>query len=151
MQNLSEEEKKVVENFKSFIEQKEKEQETLYENEEFYRDDIEQNELFLKMLHSILNLIKKQSKEIEHIKNLNEHQSKDMTKAVNYTFEQNKELEIKDKMIDSMAKEINKAYFEQNDFEKWFEKMLGVQKKMDYGYVVDVIKYHFRKKVEEKC
>ncbi len=145
---MSEEEKKVVENFKSFIEQKEKEQETLYENEEFYKDDIEQNELFLKMLHSILNLIEKQSKEIEHLKNLNEHQSKDMTKAVNYTFEQNKELEIKDKMIDEMAKEINKAHFEQNDFEKWFEKMLGVQKKMDYGYVVDVIKYHFRKKVE---
>ena len=49
-------------------------------------------------LEIILNLIKKQSKEIEHLKNLNEHQSKDLTKAVNYTFELNKEIEIKDKI-----------------------------------------------------
>lgn len=48
---------KAVESFKNFIKSKENEQKTLYENEEFYKDDIEQNELFLKMLHSVLNLI----------------------------------------------------------------------------------------------
>lgn len=62
---MTEEEKKVIENFSNFIKSKEKEQEFLYENEEYYKDDIEQNELFLKMLRSVLNLINKQQKEIE--------------------------------------------------------------------------------------
>ena len=101
---MSEEEKKAIENFKSFIKEKDREQEILYQNEEYYKDDIEQNELFLKMLHSIENLIEKQNKEIEQLKNLNKHQSKDITKAVDYTFELNKELEIKDKMIEEMTK-----------------------------------------------
>ena len=48
---MSEEEKKAIENFKSFIKEKDREQEILYQNEEYYKDDIEQNELFLKMLH----------------------------------------------------------------------------------------------------
>lgn len=56
---------KAVESFKNFIKSKESEQNTLYENEEFYRDDIEQNELFLKMLHTVLNLIQTQQAEIE--------------------------------------------------------------------------------------
>ncbi len=58
-------EKKEVENFKNFIKSKEKEQDILYENEEFYKDDIEQNELFLKMLKSVLNIIKNQEVELE--------------------------------------------------------------------------------------
>lgn len=47
-----------------------------------------------------------------------------------------------------MAKKINQAYFDENDFQIWFDKMLGVQKKPDYGYVVDIIKQYFRKKAE---
>lgn len=56
---------KAVESFKNFIKSKENEQNTLYENEEFYRDGIEQNELFLEMLHTVLNLIQTQQEEIE--------------------------------------------------------------------------------------
>ncbi len=58
---------KAVEGFKNFIKSKESEQNTLYENEEFYRDDIEQNELFLKMLHTVLNLIQTQQEEINKV------------------------------------------------------------------------------------
>lgn len=50
-----------------------------------------------------LNLIEKQRAEIERLNNLNNHQSKEIVKAVDYTFELNAELEKKDKIIDEMA------------------------------------------------
>ena len=63
--------------------------------------------------------------------------------------EKDKEIEKKDKIIDEMAKKLNQAYFDENKFEIWFEKMMGVQEKMDYGYVVPLIKQYFERK--EKC
>ena len=60
---MTEEAKKAVENFKNYIKDLENKQECLYNNEEFYKDDIEQNELFLKMLHAVLNLIQKLQEE----------------------------------------------------------------------------------------
>ena len=47
-----------------------------------------------------------------------------------------------------MAKKLNQAYFDEDKFCIWFEKMMGVQQKMDYGYVVDLIKQYFERKVE---
>lgn len=53
------------------------------------------------------------------------------------------QLQKKDKMIDLMARKLNQAYFDEDKFCTWFEKMMGVQQKMDYGYVVDLIKQYF--------
>ncbi len=58
--------------------------------------------MFSNDLDTVLNLTEKQNKKIENLENLNKHQSKDIKKAVDYTFELNKELEIKDKMIDEL-------------------------------------------------
>ena len=59
-----------------------------------------------KKADTVLSLIKEQQgqwEEIEGLKNINKNQSKDIKKAVDYTFELNKELERKDKQIDLMA------------------------------------------------
>ena len=44
---------------------------------------------------------------INKIENMNEFQSKDIEKAVDYTFELNKEIEIKDQIIDLMSEMLN--------------------------------------------
>lgn len=62
---------------------------------------------------------------------------------------QNLEINKKDKIIDLMAKKLNQAYFDEDKFELWFERMMGVQEKMDYGYVVDLIKQYYERKVED--
>lgn len=60
------------------------------------------------------------------------------------------EIEKKDKQIDLMAKRLNQAYFDEDKFCKWFEKIMGVQQRMDYGYVVDLIKQYFAGLVEKE-
>lgn len=52
-----EEYKKAITNFKNYIKTIENRQEYLYNNEDFYREEIEQNELFLKMLHGVSSYI----------------------------------------------------------------------------------------------
>lgn len=47
--------------------------------------------------------------DVDFLLNRIEHQSKEITKAVNYTFELNKEIEIKDKMIEEMSKYIEES------------------------------------------
>lgn len=59
-------------------------------------------------------------------------------------------LKQKDKQIDLMAKRLNQAYFDEDKFCKWFEKIMGVQQRMDYGYVVDLIKQYFAGLVEKE-
>ena len=64
-------------------------------------------------LDTVLSLIKEQQgqwEEIEGLKNINKNQSKDIKKAVDYTFELNKELERKDKQIDLMAELVYKRF-----------------------------------------
>ena len=58
-------------------------------------------------------------------------------------------LNEKDKIIEEMAEKLNQAYFDEDKFCIWFEKMMGVQQKMDYGYVVDLIKQYFENKAKE--
>lgn len=43
---------------------------------------------------------------IKQLENMNEFQSKNIKEAVDYTFELNKEIELKDKIIDLMAEKI---------------------------------------------
>lgn len=60
------------------------------------------------------------------------------------------ELKKKEKTIKNMAKKLNQAYFEEDKFCQWFEKeVVQVQKKEDYGYVADLIKEYFERKVEK--
>ena len=59
-------------------------------------------------IDTVLSLIKEQKEEIDGLKNINKNQSKDIKKAVDYTFELNKQLKQKDKQIDLMAKYIDK-------------------------------------------
>lgn len=56
----------------------------------------------------------------------------------------------KDKIIEAMAEKLNQAFFDEDKFCIWFEKMMGVQQKMDYGYVVPLIIQHFERKVREE-
>ena len=53
------------------------------------------------------------------------------------------------KIIDLMAKKINEAYFEQDDFELWFDKIIGVQEEMEYEYLVPIVKQYFQNKAKE--
>ena len=87
---------------------------------------------------NIMELIK-QDKEIKKIK--------DKEVLVKRYFKKCDLIKQKDKQIDLMAKKINQAYFDEDKFCVWFEKMMGVQQKMDYGYVVDLIKQYFERKV----
>lgn len=112
---MTEEEAKIIENFKKFIKFKEDENDYLYESEEFYKDDIEQNELLLKMLRAVLNIIQKLQEENKnykrmlaeiHAQSLNNSISKkkkheEQLEALNKGWEI--ELEKKDKIIDLMA------------------------------------------------
>lgn len=61
-------------------------------------------------IDTVLSLIKENQKEIEGLKNINRNQSKDIKKAVDYTFELNKELDKKDKQIDLMAELVYKRF-----------------------------------------
>lgn len=95
---LSEEEK-AIQFYKRFIEVEEQELEWMYkEDEEYYRDSIEQKELLIKGWRNILNLITKLQKENE-----------DLKKAINVVEKEKgqwiEENEEKDKQIELMIEE----------------------------------------------
>ena len=50
-------------------------------------------------------VIKKDNR-IKQLENMNKFQSKDIKEAVDYTFELNKEIELKDKIIDLMSEQL---------------------------------------------
>lgn len=83
-----------------------------------------------------------------HIEQLKTLQG-DIETVLSMLQEQQKENKKKDKIIEKMAEKLNQAYFDEDKFCIWFEKMMGVQQKMDYGYVVDLIKQYFENKVKE--
>ena len=95
---MTEKEKEAIEQLKSWREFiiKNKEKVNKASDIEFY-------------LRIALNLIQRQQEEIDNLKKQNTHQSKEIKKAVDYTFELNKENEKKDKIIDAMAEEIDKT------------------------------------------
>ena len=68
---LSDEERK-IETLKKYINSQEQKMNDYYKiDEEFYKDEIEQLEFSIKLLRYILNLIEKQQKEIEELKEKN--------------------------------------------------------------------------------
>lgn len=86
---------------------------------------------------------------IEHLKNLNEHQSKEITKAVNYTFELNKEIEIKDKMIYKLAKSF---LYNNKEFTRKKMSEIGVDNylKLSEEKKIEMVIEYFREKVENE-
>ena len=150
---LSEEEK-VIQFYKRFIEAEEQELEWMYrEDEEYYRDSIEQKELLIKGWRNILNLITKLQKENEELKSDNLEKARilevfdDRKYRKKYLEERRKEEpnllypdgdEIykryyeQKKQIDLMAEELVEAHeyfysefdnFTKDDFIEHFEKL----------------------------
>lgn len=95
-----------------------------------------------KAIETVLNLIQEQEKEIEASRQITTEMNNDVKKLII-------ECKKKNKIINLMAKKLNQAYFDEDKFCIWFEKMMGVQQKMDYGYVVDLIKQYFETKVKK--
>ncbi len=52
------------------------------------------------------NKVREKDNRIKQLENMNKFQSKDIKEAVDYTFELNKEIELKDKIIDLIANHI---------------------------------------------
>lgn len=102
------------------------------------------NYILATAIEEVLNLIKSQQKKIEHLENINKHQSKDIKKAVDYTFELNEELEKKDKIIDEMSMYFGSGLSMCEDCEKCFES------EDIYKCCQECIKQYFEKKVEGK-
>lgn len=57
-----------MESFNRYIQSIESEQNTLYDNEDYYKDDIEQNELTLLMLRKVIKIVDKQAEIIKNLK-----------------------------------------------------------------------------------
>lgn len=98
--NYSEEEIKAIENLEQYIKE-----------DEIYNGNRENLSDFDKFcighcadIKIVLGLLEKQQEEIENLKNINNLQSKDITKTVNYIFKLKTELEKKDKIIDVILK-----------------------------------------------
>lgn len=69
-------------------------------------------------INTMLQVIERQNteiqdkdKKIEHIKNLNKHQSKEIAKTVDYTFELNKEIEKNENIIKNVYREANNILY----------------------------------------
>lgn len=57
-----------MESFNKYIQSIESEQNTLYDNEDYHKDDIEQNELTLLMLRKVVKIVNKQTEIIKNLK-----------------------------------------------------------------------------------
>lgn len=122
---MNEEEKKAIKSMKRFVECKQ-----------------DMTAVTASEMKTVLNLLEKKDKKIEDWKMEYNHWCQ-------LAIDRKKELENKNKIIDLMAKKLNQAYFEGDNFETWFDKIMGVQEKMDYGYVVPLIKQYFERKIEK--
>ena len=107
------------------------------------KDKINKVDELIGIQETVLNLIQEQEKEIEASRQITTEMNNDVKKLII-------ECKKKNKIINLMAKKLNQAYFDEDKFCIWFEKMMGVQQKMDYGYVVDLIKQYFERKVEDE-
>lgn len=107
------------------------------------KDKINKVDELIGIQETVLNLIQEQEKEIEASRQITTEMNNDVKKLII-------ECKKKNKNINLMAKKLNQAYFDEDKFCIWFEKMMGVQQKMDYGYVVDLIKQYFERKVEDE-
>lgn len=92
--------------------------------------------------------LKKKDQTIKRLESINKFQSKDITKAVDYTFELNAELEKKDKIIELMTEELRYQNGMQQDYMFCIDMCDG--KSCDKENCKERIKQYFEKKVEER-
>lgn len=76
-------------------------------------------------LDIILNLLEKQDNRINQLENMNEFQSKDIKKIVDYTFELNKEIEQQDKIIDLMSEQLTTPIHDKKWIKKYYENKVN--------------------------
>ncbi len=113
----------------------------------------------IKQITLVLNLITKLQKENEELRDKKQdllrklrNRVKEVKKLAKYSLYKkefsrlNKTIKEKDKQIDLLAEKINEAYFEENDFFDWFEKIFGIRPKGNYK---DEIKQYFETKVKK--
>lgn len=144
------EEKKTIESFKRYIIFQESTLDDYYKmDEEYYKDKIEQLELSIKLLKTVLNLLEKKDtlihtmqSEFERLEDLEDNADMlkmELEKKDIDIIEANRQLSVelqkKDKIINLIAKELVKAH-------EWFYSEFDNYTKEDF------IKY-FEKKVEE--
>lgn len=113
----------------------------------------------IKQITLVLNLITKLQKENEELRDKKQdllrklrNRVKEVKKLAKYSLYKkefsrlNKTIKEKDKQIDLLAEKINEAYFEENDFFDWFEKIFGIRPKGNYK---DEIKQYFETKAKK--
>ena len=59
---------------------------------------------------------------IKRLENMNKFQSKDIKEAVDYTFELNKEIELKDKIIDLMSEQLTTPIHSKEWVKEYYER-----------------------------
>lgn len=77
--------------------------------------------VFISDLKNVLAMLKEKDNRINQLENMNEFQSKDIKKIVDYTFELNKEIEQQDKMIDLMAEQLTTPMHNKEYVKQYFE------------------------------
>lgn len=71
-----------------------------------FSDLVNEVRLDNKSIETVLSMLKEKDNRIKQLENMNKFQSKDIKETVDYTFELNKEIEEKDKIIQNMSKYI---------------------------------------------
>lgn len=94
----------------------------------------------------LLNLTEKQQKEIRRFTRNELKRSEVIATLITNHSHDVEKIKNKDKIIDLMAKTINKSYFNENEFELWFEKEIYMKKNSMLDRI-EKIKEYFIKKV----
>ncbi len=85
---------------------------------DYYDEELELYQNRVKQFKTVLSMLKEKDNRIEQLENITKFQSKDIGKAVDYTFELNKEIEEKDQITDLMAEEFKEKTLMYSDFTK---------------------------------
>lgn len=77
--------------------------------------------VFISDLKNVLAMLKEKDNRINQLENMNEFQSKDIKKIVDYTFELNKEIEQQDKIIDLMSEQLTTPVHDKEYVKQYFK------------------------------
>lgn len=81
--------------------------------------------VFISDLKNVLAMLKEKDNRINQLENMNEFQSKDIKKIVDYTFELNKEIEQQDKIIDLMSEQLTTPIHDKKWIKKYYENKVN--------------------------
>lgn len=81
--------------------------------------------VFISDLKNVLAMLKEKDNRINQLENMNEFQSKDIKKIVDYTFELNKEIEQRDKIIDLMSEQLTTPIHDKKWIKKYYENKVN--------------------------